>query len=334
MCRRIVQRSPAEQIDLELAQAAATPNAIVDLVTKGHDREAFAKMQNVESRLLELSFRGNCFMLDSLVCLHIADLGKRLLSMGIIISSRLGDDDEVRAQLLEAASRCDEADRRTFRSAMHLVLLKYRMQHDLEGAYAALFAAMDGAVLGGRRSLLGELAGFGHTLSLELFSSISWDPVTKKRRSDDPRDFVDFDVIGLNQTSKYGMKDRDEDFATFGTLVLIDDRVDAKYLESAHVSLSEVDLTSYVRALVAQGKFELAAKYLVFHYIMWFFPNAGSLSLRCPRTSPQFVTTEEVLEALDKATNVPEWAATAIRLSDAVKTSVERRCAAATVPPT
>jgi hypothetical protein len=296
-----------------------------------HDRnsEALEALERAEQAMVVMTFLGGCLEQSSVACGQIGEQEKRCLYLGVLIESRLGHDEAVRERLLAAVSRSDDSDSEEVDTLLKLLLSRYITRSDFESAYAVLFTVIDGAVLAGRPSLMSKVGERSGTLSLALFESVSWDFRSKKRRSDDPRDFVDDGVIGLKLSSKYGMTDPEEDHATFGTMLFVEEEAKAepRYLEIRKIEdPAEVNLTGYLRTLMAQGKFELVAKYLIFSYIFEISHEANGTALLCPRRSPEMVAPAEVVLALDKATNVPERTATVIRLIDAVISAVEKRC--------
>ena len=96
-------------------------------------------------------------------------------------------------------------------------------------------------------------------LYLQIFYSISWNLISDNEREGSPDDFVNNSTVGTG-SNKYGRRGPEEDFATFGTLLISE-------CEGRNGTREPCALTRHVRAQMRKGNFVPAAKYLYYRFI-------------------------------------------------------------------
>jgi len=174
-------------------------------------------------------------------------------------------------------------------------------------------------------------------LFLRIFHSISWDPETGERRSSDPRDFADDHGLGLHKSFVYGMTDKDEDSATFSTLLYSQDMSSSlKFAPKEYASLGyaspedyrrDHDINAHIRSQLAAGNLEPVAKYLYVWYLRY---NFGGMSFGgCAQAVRDgAVTFEEVFDGIERlsASTLDPWTLQVIEMEDAGYRFLRSQC--------
>jgi tetratricopeptide (TPR) repeat protein len=194
-------------------------------------------------------------------------------------------------------------------------LLRDRLsRQDFENALAVDFEAIEVAGEEKDLSFIDNTIGWAWTIAAELFYSISWNPETGEMRDGDPRDFIDGIKIGIGKTSKYGMRNQEEDRASFGG-VFFSSRDDKEH-----------DLLTYVHEQMNLGNFEPAAKYLFFAYVDKRVSAGKRRGIRCLDKSEAFLSFDEVLSYAKSKGEVSDSTIQAIMLFQVLGDFLEKHC--------
>lgn len=300
---------------------------VAQLLDKGDYEQAETTAQDLGNLIGILEMTDLCFKRSSEHC-HILSEASELNSFFFaIIYDALGESDRSRTFLEMILSNSDtpkEVD-----TYLRFMVSRSITRQDYESALAHIFTAVDIGRSSNNEMLTQAAARLGDRLISTLFDSISWDPTTGGRRSDDPRDFADDNNIGIGRSSKYGMTNPDEDHATFATLVFMSETLknNPEFVESEEVNPEEYALDSYIRTQIAEQNFEPAAKYLLTIYLDGGFSSALNLAdPTCPSSKRNLVSFEEILTPLDKSQSTDPHTILIIRLASAIKEFLEERC--------
>jgi tetratricopeptide (TPR) repeat protein len=173
-------------------------------------------------------------------------------------------------------------------------------------AVDAILKALNEAITQNNDELFEVYGKLAESIFYEVFKSISWDPKTGKRLSEDARDFVDTHDVGVGRTVKYGMTDADEDHATFVTAFYVATKRRAslqgeeRRKGSATKSGDEQNLAlpDYIEQQLNAGNFEPVAKYLYVRFIGFKFGRLNELAT--PNTGEEKITFPVVRRKLEQ----------------------------------
>jgi tetratricopeptide (TPR) repeat protein len=190
----------------------------------------------------------------------------------------------------------------------------YLRSDDWEHAIQVVFEEITDAVAHKHKVKTHVAYSVAQSVYRQLAEGLSWERKTARRRSDDPRDFVDNWGLGIGRTFKYGMTNAHEDSATMVSLfhqqrqfgfdqqrgiVLTDSE---KYLtgySSDEEFRRNLDVEQYVRLQLADGHFEFAAKYLYYRDLNSAFIETEAGHLRCFAESASATSFDEVIERME-----------------------------------
>lgn len=233
------------------------------------------------------------------------------------VYSDLKDDTNVEKYLQLALAA---ATGRNYRESLSMLVSWYTDRDKYETALDTAYRALDGGSTNTRIDAIEVASNALEFIYAKLFRSISWQNRATERRSNDARDFVDNHGIGIGRTSKYGMENVREDYATFATIFYLQevtlsrDRESEEELDPESTPLfgygsreelrRNVDIERYVREQLVDDNFEPAAKYLYFKYIHNSFTPGMPRYMRHSPTVPPMVSFAEVLTKLSAAPSV------------------------------